>query len=273
MEDWLDVLQDNALIQYSQISAFPDADTSNVNCLRKCAREVCGNGSCPIGPGSEVWGPLSSIHEERKSFWKLLVGLFKYQAERRDPVPKEFQEHLIVPSLASNPDRLTLWVVHSFIPMFHYVWNYCGRPTWEQLWRTLQHRLSRFRRNTGKTTADTPESEGTDFYDAGEKNLTTYTLRFNSEYITSMFTLLAACLLPVVAIIVLSRVHTMEMILGLIALFNTVFACGLVFLSPKSSRIEIFSATATYDGSFGDNTSLLTLSIQVLSSNGGLCPE
>jgi hypothetical protein len=128
--------------------------------------------------------------------------------------------------------------------------------------------------NTGKTTADTPVSEGTDFYDVGEKNLTTYTpLRFNSEYITSMFTLLAACLLPVVAIIVLSRVHTMEMILGLIALFNTVFACGLVFLSPKSSRIEIFSATATYDGSLGDNTSLLTLSIQVLSSNGGLCPE
>jgi hypothetical protein len=57
-------------------------------------------------------------------------------------------------------------------------------------------------------------------------------------------TTIVACLLPVIAIVVLSKVHSMGMILGLIAIFNSVFAFGLVLISSGSSRVEIFTATA-----------------------------
>jgi hypothetical protein len=62
--------------------------------------------------------------------------------------------------------------------------------------------------------------------------------------VTSIMTTVVACLLPTVAITVLARVHTMSLILGLIALFTAIFAVGLVLLSSTSSRVEIFTATA-----------------------------
>lgn len=64
------------------------------------------------------------------------------------------------------------------------------------------------------------------------------------EKVASIITTVVACLLPVVAITVLARVHSMGLILGLIAIFTAVFAVGLVLLSSSSSRVEIFTATA-----------------------------
>jgi hypothetical protein len=62
--------------------------------------------------------------------------------------------------------------------------------------------------------------------------------------VTSIMTTVVACLLPTVAITVLAKIHSMSLILGLIALFTALFAIGLVFLSSSSSRVEIFTATA-----------------------------
>jgi hypothetical protein len=238
------------------VSEFPDADSCNVDCLRKCAMKVCSDGSAITGPGSQIWGTLGTALDEKKKFWKLLlglfVGLFKSQEEKRAPVDKEFQEHLIVPRLGSKPDGLTLWVAHSFIPLFHYVWKACGEPTWGKLWGKLHNQLSscqlpRFHQDTKKrdstATTETSESEGSDFSKVGEKNLTAYSKNWIFR-VTSILTTIVACLLPVIAIIVLSRVKSMGMILGLIALFNTVFAFGLVLISSGSSRVDIFTATA-----------------------------
>ena len=64
--------------------------------------------------------------------------------------------------------------------------------------------------------------------------------------ISSASKTVAASLLPIVAISVLAKVHGINLILGLIAAFTAAFAAGLVFLSPRSSRLEIFAATAGY---------------------------
>jgi hypothetical protein len=252
----LTILQDTALLQYAHVSALPEADSSTVNCLRNCAEKAFNGGL--TGSGSNIWGKLGIPNEAKKPFLKLLlsffVGIFKSQEEKPPTAPQEFQEHLIVARPARKPDWLTLWFVYSFIPLFHYLQVLCGRPTWGKLWGKLQNqlcscqrKLPMFRQDTKKrdsiaTTAETSKSEGSDFSLDEDIN---YPERWNLEYVTSILTLLAACLLPVIAIIVLSRVHTMGMILGLIALFNTVFATGLILVSPGSSRIEIFSATAT----------------------------
>jgi hypothetical protein len=62
--------------------------------------------------------------------------------------------------------------------------------------------------------------------------------------VTSIMTTTVACLLPVVAITVLAKVHSMSLILGLIALFTSLFAIGLALLSSSCSRVDIFTASA-----------------------------
>lgn len=140
------------------MSAFPDADSCNVDCVRIYAKRVC-DGYGLTGPGSQTWGTLGIAFEEKKSFWKLFVGLFaglsKYQEEKRALAPHEFQEHLIVPRAASKPDRFTLWLAHNFIPLFHYVWTISIRPSLRSLWGTLLRpfsscQLPRFRQKSTK---------------------------------------------------------------------------------------------------------------------------
>ena len=214
---------------------------------------MCGDGSALQGPGSQIYGTTGSGEEDKKSVWQLLLALFVgAHNEKRNQVDKEFQEHLIVPRQGSKTDGLTLWVVHSFIPLFHYVWKACDEPSWQMLWNKLQKQLPscelpRFHRHSKKrdsNASDTSTVSGSsNFSDVGDKNLTTYSKNWIFR-VTSILTTIVACLLPVIAIIVLSRVHTMGMILGLIALFNTIFAFGLVLISTGSSRVEIFTATA-----------------------------
>jgi hypothetical protein len=248
------LLKDVALVQFSKVSAFPEADGSNVVCLRNCAREVV-NGFAITGPGSQTWGTLGKATVTQKSLWKLVwglfVGLFKTQEVKRADVPQEFQEHLIVPRVGSKPDGLTLWVVYSFIPLFHRVWRGCGEPTWAKLWGGVQGPLSsyclpRHRQDSSASTvstAGTAVSRGSNLSKVGDKNLTAYSKSWILR-VTSILTTIVACLLPVIAIVVLSKVHSMGMILGLIAIFNSVFAFGLVLISSGSSRVEIFTATA-----------------------------
>jgi hypothetical protein len=249
----------NALSQYSKLFEFPKADNCNVDCLRRSAMQICNDGSAVTGPGSQIWGTLSSSSDTHKSFWKLLfrlfIGLFKSLEDPRPPVDKEFQEHLIVPRLGKKPDGLTSWVAHCFIPLFHYVWR-GGEPTWAGIWNRLMHNLSSCARllplqhqDTTKkrdsNASDTLNSEGSDFSGVGDGSVTAYSETWIFR-VTSIITTIVACLLPVVAIIVLSRVQSMGMILGLIALFNTLFAFGLVLVSSGSSRVDIFTATAAF---------------------------
>jgi hypothetical protein len=62
---------------------------------------------------------------------------------------------------------------------------------------------------------------------------------------TSAVATVIACVLPTVAIAILSKMHSMPEILGFIGLFTTLFAVGLMLLTDAgTSRVEIFTATA-----------------------------
>ena len=63
-------------------------------------------------------------------------------------------------------------------------------------------------------------------------------------YITPVTTTIVACVLPIVAITALAKVRSLNLILGLIALFTAIFAIGLILLTNFGSRVEIFTATA-----------------------------
>jgi len=65
--------------------------------------------------------------------------------------------------------------------------------------------------------------------------------------ITSGVSTVVACLLPVVAITVLSQLHGLTDLLLCLAGFAVIFAVGLIFLTQgTSTRVEIFTATAAF---------------------------
>lgn len=224
-----------ALIQYSQISALPGADSVNVRSLKECVKRICED--CLSGSGAFTWGRLSGTTEIEKSLpsliWGLITGFFKSPYSEREKVDKEWPEHLIVPRTGRKPDGLTLWVAHSFLPLYHHL-----RNTYRELHKKMPELPKWNSPQASKKPKELPDR-------TLKHNLTAYSENWILR-VTSILTTVVACLLPTVAISILARVHTMSMILGLIALFTAIFAVGLVLLSSGSSRVEIFTATAAF---------------------------
>jgi len=111
--------------------------------------------------------------------------------------------------------------------------------------------VSRLKRATGiLPRAKSEDRQDTNENDKGdaeiESTMVTYTMSRMLQF-TSLVATLIACLLPIVAITVLSKMHTQPKILGFMALFTALFAMGLMWLTnPGTSRTEIFTATAAF---------------------------
>jgi hypothetical protein len=257
---------DAALLQFSRISTLPKANHCNVNNLRETIKRINRTGSL-AGSGSQIWGSLGIISDPKPTLGELCFGLFtgifKSYPERAE-VENEFQEHLIQPREGQKQDGLTRWLICSFIPLYHYLWKYLFIPLQKSAYLRYKNLCSNLcrcglpncfsdRNEEKRIKRDSNVSQGSkrsqlslksaSSTSSVEDNLTEY----NSDWIvraTSIMTTVVACLLPTVAITILARVHSMGMILGLIAFFTSLFAFGLVLLSSASSRVEIFTATA-----------------------------
>jgi hypothetical protein len=260
--------KDTALLQFSKVSALGDADNCNVRTLRNCCRtSVAG----VKGTGSQSWGSLGEAEPLPKELpallWGLVTGFFvppdRPDKKKKGPVPNAFQEHLIVPHKGNKPDGLTQWVKLSFIPFYDYLLKNYVAKAWKCVVSPRQTLfppkpqapdVGSVEKNSGSvsdssskaplspTMSDVSNSSGASGSTIAE-HLTVYPGSWIVRT-TSIMTTVVACLLPVVAITVLARVHSMGLILGLIALFTAIFAVGLVLLSSSSSRVEIFTATA-----------------------------
>ncbi|ESZ93177.1 hypothetical protein SBOR_6456 [Sclerotinia borealis F-4128] len=267
----------DALLQYSQIAALPRADPYNVETLRVWLKRVGGH--CISGPAACVWGDYTENVRKAKplkwQFTSLLRSIFW------PPVSEPDTLDLIVPRQGDKVDSLTRWVANEFVPFWHSVKQALRRkkvkttseenrlPTTETKSRSSFGR-SGTSRSFHSWLFRGKESAGTVKEDRKQKNgtgLTVYSearmLRFTSAVAT-----IIACLLPTVAIAVLSSLQSTGELLGVIAAFTAIFAMGLMFLTDAgTSRVEIFTATAAfsavmvvfvqnqnvYVGSYGNN--------------------
>jgi hypothetical protein len=93
-----------------------------------------------------------------------------------------------------------------------------------------------------KAAATVPKAKPDVKSEFKETTLATYSERGILRF-TSSVSIVVACLLPVIAITVLSEVHGQRNLLLCLAGFAVMFAIGLIFLGT-GSRIEIFGATA-----------------------------
>jgi hypothetical protein len=212
------------------------------------------------GPGAESWGKLEQKFSTPESLLSQFLRLFKSETAEED----EIKLDLVIPRKSEKVDGLTLWVAHKWIPFWHNL---------PQL--SFKRAISSFRQNDashehdveGRSSAERekgapgrkiirekisclcgpkPREHETANQETPTVQPTLDTYSMNSMLrFTSFFATVVACLLPTVAISVLSTMHSTAMLLGFIALFTAIFAMGLMSLTdPGTSRTEIFTATA-----------------------------
>jgi hypothetical protein len=166
--------------------------------------------------------------------WDFFTSIFIFPNLEREPVPEEFQEKLIVPREGFEPpDRLTLWVLHNFIPLYGHIWRWAGKPTFRSVFR----RMGFFKHPR------THDSETSIRDRAGNLKKTNY---FSGSWILRMTFIVitvVASLLPTVAIVILAQVNSKGLVLRLITAFTAIFALGLILFSSSSSRRDVFIAT------------------------------
>lgn len=211
---------------------------------------------CIIGDAACVWGDYTKKKVQEKAikwqFVDLLRNIFW------PPPPQTNTSDLIVPRQGHKVDGLTRWVANEFVPFWHNVkkalWHEkkeaipseSSLPTTEPVSQTSIEKtktnisfrfwVSRKRNSDGTPEAISKQKERSDFTVYSEARM----LRFTSAVATVI-----ACLLPTVAIAVLSKVQTNKELLGLIAAFTAIFAMGLMALTEAgTSRVDIFTATA-----------------------------
>lgn len=219
--------------------------------FRKWLRHA-DEGNFKIGGQGEqsTWGELYEDPDEAnfspwRSFWKLVWALIWTQA------PPSSDLDLVVTRAPRKIDGFTRWVACYFIPFYEDFSRYKEEKKAEKLARTAtsdvekqpKRTLKRWRKRSPKK----PELvDPQDWVPKAEKQETLATwsekgmLRFTNSVST-----VVACLLPTVAITVLSQLHGLRNLLLCIAGFAVMFAVGLIFLTNgTSSRVEIFTATA-----------------------------
>ncbi|KAF1962753.1 hypothetical protein CC80DRAFT_541911 [Byssothecium circinans] len=233
----------DALLQYSQISALPDPDPYNIHSLRNWIRHEDGGAVGILGEGSKVWGkPTTKVNVSLwRQFRTLLWTLVWPQGP---PTDKEYYD-LIATRPPSKLDGLTQWFAWYFVP-FYYACKDRLRPFYHAC-------KAKFKKSKDADVEEPANNslqmkEPKDWEISPEREATIENVSESSLVrITSGISTVVACLLPVVAIAVLSQVHGTRDLLLCLAGFSVVFCVGLIFMTQGTSkRVEIFSATAAF---------------------------
>ncbi|KAF1972000.1 hypothetical protein BU23DRAFT_364109, partial [Bimuria novae-zelandiae CBS 107.79] len=229
-----------ALLQYSQICALPDPEPFNMRTLRKWIRhERYGNFKIrdQNGPVS-TWGLLQkNSDDDLGSLWsqfrKLLWGLLSL----RGPAKSKRDPDLALTAPQSQIDGLTHWLATELTPFRRAL--------------TKKRKANRKSSDIEQTVGNDPKNSKASVAPWAAKVRKEETLVSWSENSalrwTSGISTIVACLLPVVAISVLSQLRGLKALLLCLAGFTLVFALGLVVLTQGVRKnTDIFTATAAF---------------------------
>lgn len=187
-------------------------------------------GALSIGGETEQhsWGNIYEkvpppVAPTKQRIWKLVTSLIW-----SEPTPATGLD-LAASLPRKDVDGFSRWVASSFVPFWA---NY-------QDYRRTQK--AKKRQDVGKEKG-VDESVTKSREELAKDTLTKYSERKILRF-TSAISTIVACLLPVIAITVLTQVDGTRNLLLCISGFAVIFAAGLIFLGT-ASRVEIFGATA-----------------------------
>jgi hypothetical protein len=183
-----------------------------------------------------TWGDLYSSEPPSGSlsqqFWLMIWHFFWASS----PTPERDLD-LASCMPARKVDGFSRWVATSFVPFWDN-WKDYRQKRKEKNIRTESDVEKRSVRSTSSKAEVHVKTQA----ELEEETLTKYSEN-NIMRVTSSISTVVACLLPTIAITVLSQLHETRDLLLCLAGFATIFAIGLIFLGT-ASRVEIFGATA-----------------------------
>jgi hypothetical protein len=228
-------LADEALLQYSNVSALSDPEEHNMRSLREWLATDESTSVRGLAGQDKTWGdPSQSAEPKWARARTVLSALFLAKQ------PPKSDLDLVITHREAKIDGLTKWVVYWLMPFY-----------WD---RRDHHRLAKDARSSDvemgpipDTQADAKVQQDTPPQKPPQRDPKTLESASESTAlrITSALSTVMACLIPVVAIAALTQLHGTRDLLICITGFAVLFAAGLIFLTQgTSSRTEIFAATA-----------------------------
>ncbi|KAK3991544.1 putative isoleucyl-tRNA synthetase [Cladorrhinum sp. PSN332] len=226
----------NALLQYSQVAALPSPSRRNMKELvRWIVSPKAGNFKVK-GRGSEAWGKLYEDAEAKPSLGRQFLDLL-LSIVRTSSTPTT-RPDLVAPRGRKSVDGMTRWIAEEFMPF----WVNLTRRSKQQNTAADEEKSRQQNAIAAAQQEETMRAE--ELKDLKLDYITSYSgltlLRF-----TSKLTTLFACMLPMAAIGILSRVEKLSDRLALIASFTAVFCAGLMMLT-EITRVQVFTATSAF---------------------------
>lgn len=205
-----------ALLQHAQMSALPEPNNYDVEGLRVWLKNPNTRNYYIGGKGADVWGDLYAPEENPKSLLQQFLLVLRNFFCAQGGIPN--RPDLVAIRPLPQMDRFSRWIADDLIPFFHTlkvnVYDVEKAQDESEVFSRVVHQKARQRA----------------------------TQRFTSCVLIAL-----ACLLPTVAIVVLSIVQKPETLLFYIVGFTAIFAVGLMFFANSTtSGVDIFTATAAF---------------------------
>jgi hypothetical protein len=186
-----------------------------------------------------TWGLLENNPDDReKSLWSQLGSVLWGLVWMQRPAKSIYEPDLALTAPPTQVDGLTHWYASEWIP-FCRSWKMRNE-------RGRNHGSSDVEKSADGDTAQASTLPPAPWAKKTKKEKTLVSWSENSALrLTSGISTIVACLLPVIAISVLSQLQGLKALLICLAGFSLVFAIGLIALTQGTSkRTEIFGATA-----------------------------
>jgi hypothetical protein len=224
---------------------LPEPDIYNMKNFRKWLRYDKTSDFSIGGQGEQnTWGPLYKNPDEGiGSLWKQFRTALWAFIWPQPPPPNDLD--LVLTKPPRQIDGFTRWIACYFIPFYAEFCQYRGN---QKKIKTEAEKRKKQSQADPEKDADTPPTEvrPEEWVERlkPQETLATWSDKGMLKFTSSVSTVVA-CVLPTVAIVVLSQVHGLRNLLLCLAGFAVIFAMGLIFLTNgTSSRVEIFTATA-----------------------------
>jgi hypothetical protein len=224
--------KDEALLQYNQICNLPSPEPHNMRTLRTWLQgQHCIGGNGEENTWCDIYDPETPPSRSLIARLLTLIWRFLY------PASPEGDINLVSTRPAQHIDGFTRWVADEWVPFYSEAKKGSRKRHAKKQGRDEEA-------SGVQSSVSRPKRESRHKREFQKETLATYSERSMLRFTSSVSTVVA-CLLPTIAITVLSKIQDTNDLLLCVAGFAVVFSVGLMFLtSAATTRVEIFTATA-----------------------------
>ena len=187
------------------------------------------------GAVDTTWGLLvGNPYDKEKGLWSQFGTLIRGLLWMRRPARSQYDPDLALTKPREQVDGLTHWYASEYVPFKRALKRKFAKERTQDVEQSAEERT----RETITSVAPWKKEVKAD------KTLESWS-EDSALRLTSGISTVVACLMPVIAISVLSQLQGLKNLLICLAAFSLVFAVGLIALTQGTSkRTEVFAATA-----------------------------